>query len=252
METRYDFGGDEYIFVDFDIEMSLEVNFKILSICQAIDRERVSGVIEVCPGNSSYLVHYRPEEIEPHKLVKELQKFEHQAEHIAAISSRIVDIPVLYDDPWTKVCAKQFAERHQDSSVTNLEYLMRINGFSDKQEFIEAHSGRPYWISMVGFVPGTAWGYQMVPRARALQAPKYVRPRTDTPERTVSHGGAFLAILPLMMRDDVGRLGRVFAVASGIQGLVHVALVAVLLMAIFGERAPGLRTPSAIPGAPSA
>src|SRR5260370_35480020 len=74
---------------------------------------------------------------------------------------------------------------------------MRINGFSDKQGFIQAHSGRPYWISMVGFVPGTAWGYQIVPRERTLQAPKYVRPRTDTPERTVSHGGAFLAIYPV-------------------------------------------------------
>jgi allophanate hydrolase subunit 1 len=197
MDVRYDFGGDEYIFVDFDIEMSLEVNFKVLSICQDIERDRIPGVIEVCPGNASYLVHYRPEEVEPDKLVKELRGREHQADRITSISSRMVDIPVLYDDPWTKECAKQFGDRHQDASVTNLEYLTRINGFSDKQEFIQAHSGRPYWISMVGFVPGTAWGYQMVPRARALQAPKYIRPRTDTPERTVSHGGAFIAIYPV-------------------------------------------------------
>ena len=82
MDVRYDFGGDEYIFVDFDIEMSLEVNFKILSICQEIERERIPGVIEVCPGNASYLMHYRPEEIDPEKLVKELRKLEHQADHI--------------------------------------------------------------------------------------------------------------------------------------------------------------------------
>ena len=171
MDVRYDFGGDEYIFVDFDIEMSLEVNFKILSICQEIERERIPGVIEVCPGNASYLMHYRPEEADPDQLIKQLRDLEHQAEHITTISSRMVDIPVLYDDPWTKECARQFAERHQDPSVTNLEYLMRINGFSDKQEFIEAHSGRPYWISMVGFVPGTAWGYQMVPRERRCRRP---------------------------------------------------------------------------------
>ena len=197
MDTRYEFGGDEYIFVDFDIAMSLEVYFKILSICQAIQHEGVPGVVEVCPGNASYLVHYRPEEIDPHKLVKTLQRFEDEARHISAISSRLVDIPVLFDDPWTKECAKQFADRHQDPSVTNLEYLMRLNGFSSKRDFIQAYSSRPFWISMVGFVPGTAWGYQMVPRERALQAPKYVRPRTDTPERTVSHGGAFMAIYPV-------------------------------------------------------
>jgi urea carboxylase len=197
MDTRYDFGGDEYIFVDFDIEMSLEVNFKVQSICQEIERQRIPGVVEVCPGNASYLLHYRPEEIDPHLLVKELRALEGSASHISSLSSRLVDIPVLYDDPWSTECAKQFGDRHQDPSVTNLEFLMRINGFTSKEEFIAAHSGRPYWITMIGFVPGTAWGYQMVPRERAIQAPKYVRPRTDTPERTVSHGGVFLAIYPV-------------------------------------------------------
>ena len=197
MEPRYDFGGDEYIFVEFDIEMSLELNFKILSVCQQIDRDKIEGVIEVCPANNSYLLHYNPDRIDPQRLVKQLREIEHSAEHIESLSSRLVDIPVLYDDPWSKECAARFGERHQDPSITNLEYLMKINGFTDKEEFIAAHSGVPYWVSMVGFVPGTAWGYQMVPRERAIQAPKYVRPRTDTPERTVSQGGAFMAIYPV-------------------------------------------------------
>jgi allophanate hydrolase subunit 1 len=197
MDTRYDFGGDEYIFVDFDIQMSLEVNFRVLSVCQEIERQRIDGVIEVCPANTSYLLHYDPEKIAPRRLVKLLREIEHKAEHIESLSSRLVDIPVLYDDPWTKECAKRFADRHQDASVSNLEYLMAINGYSSKDEFIAAHSGTPYWVSMIGFVPGTAWGFQMVSRDRAIQAPKYVRPRTDTPERAVSHGGVFLAIYPV-------------------------------------------------------
>lgn len=197
METRYTFGGDEYLFVDFDIEMSLEVNFKVLAVCQEIERQEIDGVIEVCPANSSLLVHYSPERIAPDRLAKTLQDLEHKVDQIEAIPSRLVDIPVLYDDPWTKECAKRFGDRHQDPSVTNLEYITRINGLASVDEFIALHSGMPYWISMVGFVPGTAWGYQMVPRERTIQAPKYVRPRTDTPERAVSHGGAFLAIYPV-------------------------------------------------------
>ena len=35
---------------------------------------------------------------------------------------------------------------------------------------------------------------QMVERARQIEAPKYVRPRTDTPRHTIGHGGAFAAI----------------------------------------------------------
>lgn len=197
METRYTFGGDEYLFVDFDLDMSLEVNFKVLAVCQEIERRQIRGIIEVCPANSSYLIHYRPEDLPPHKLLALLKDLEHKAGEIKSLSSRLVDIPVFYDDPWTKECAKRFADRHQDPSVTNLEYITKINGLSSVQEFIAAHSGKPYWISMIGFVPGTAWGYQMVERRHALQAPKYVSPRTDTPERTVSHGGVFMAIYPV-------------------------------------------------------
>ncbi len=74
MDTRYDYGGDEFIFVDFDIEMSLEVNFRVLSVCQEIERQRIGGIIEVCPANASYLVHYNPEKVEPRRLVKLLRE----------------------------------------------------------------------------------------------------------------------------------------------------------------------------------
>ena len=45
--------------------------------------------------------------------------------------------------------------------------------------------------SMVGFVAGLPFLYQMVSRDRQLEVPKYVRPRTDTPALTVGHGGCF-------------------------------------------------------------
>jgi urea carboxylase len=196
-ETRYEYGGDEYLLVVFDDAMDLAVNFKIQAVCQTIRQRRVPGVIEACPANASYLVHFRPEEVHPDRLIAELRDIERAVQHAETIPSRLVDIPVLFDDPWTRECAQRFADRHQDPSVTNLEYLMRINGYASKDEFIAAYCDRPYWVSMIGFVPGTAWCYRMVEPARAIQAPKYVRPRTDTPERAVSHGGVFLCIYPV-------------------------------------------------------
>jgi urea carboxylase len=196
-DTRYDYGGDEYVLVMFNEAMDLETNFKILAVRQEIQRRGIPGVIETCPANASYLVHFRPEVIHPDHLIRELKDIEKAVQHTDALRSRIVDIPVLFDDPWTQECAQRFADRHQDPSVSNLEYLMRINGYSSKEEFITAYCDRPYWISMVGFVPGTAWCYRMVSPDRAIQAPKYIRPRTDTPERAVAHGGVFLCIYPV-------------------------------------------------------
>ncbi|MCA3922993.1 carboxyltransferase domain-containing protein, partial [Burkholderia sp.] len=49
----------------------------------------------------------------------------------------------------------------------------------------------PWFVSMVGFVAGLPFMYQMVERERQLEVPKYLRPRTDTPKLTVGHGGCF-------------------------------------------------------------
>ena len=57
--------------------------------------------------------------------------------------------------------------------------------------FIKAHSGAPWFVSMVGFVAGLPFLYQMVERKRQIEVPKYLRPRTDTPKLTVGHGGCF-------------------------------------------------------------
>ena len=85
----------------------------------------------------------------------------------------------------------RFRDRHQDPDSTDLEYAARINNFDGVQAFIDAHTGAPWLASMVGFVAGLPFLFQMVSRERQLEVPKYVRPRTDTPALTVGHGGCF-------------------------------------------------------------
>ena len=50
----------------------------------------------------------------------------------------------------------RFRERHQDPNSTDIEYAARINGYSSVDDFIAAHSGSPWFVSMVGFVAGPA------------------------------------------------------------------------------------------------
>ncbi|MFX7408728.1 carboxyltransferase domain-containing protein, partial [Acinetobacter baumannii] len=84
----------------------------------------------------------------------------------------IVEVPVLYNDPWTHETLMRFRDRHQDPDSTDLEYAARINGYADVQAFIQAYSGTPWFVSMVGFVAGLPFMYQMVERERQLQVPK--------------------------------------------------------------------------------
>ncbi len=192
MTTRYSFGGDDHIFVEVDEEMSLEAFFKSLSMTNAIREAKIKGVSEICPANASLQVRYDPDEVAPHDMLKELQSLEAAAEKSEpVIKTRIMEIPVYYNDPWTRETLMRFRERHQDPNSTDIEYAARINNLGGIEGFIKAHSGSPWFVSMVGFVAGLPFLYQMVDRSRQIEVPKYLRPRTDTPKLTVGHGGCF-------------------------------------------------------------
>ncbi len=195
MSNRYSFGGDEHLFVECDESMSLEAFFKSLSMTSAIRDSSIRGVTEICPANASLQIKFDPDVIKPDDILAEIQAIEKattSAEPV--IDTRIIEIPVFYEDPWTHETLMRFRERHQDPQATDLEYAARINNLGGVSDFIAAHSGAPWFVSMVGFVAGLPFMYQMVDRPRQLQVPKYLRPRTDTPKLTVGHGGCFSCI----------------------------------------------------------
>lgn len=192
MKTRYSFGGDEHIFVEVDEGMSLEAFFKSLSMTNAVREAAIKGVTEICPANASFQIKFDPDAIHPDDMLAELKRLESAADKAESrIRTRIIEVPVLYRDPWTTETLMRFRERHQDPNSTDIEYAARINGYGSVDDFIAAHSGSPWFVSMVGFVAGLPFLYQMVERSRQIEVPKYLRPRTDTPKLTVGIGGCF-------------------------------------------------------------
>ena len=192
MSIRYSFGGDEHLFVECSEEMSLDAFFKSLSMTNGIRESQIKGVTEICPANASFQVKFDPDVIKPQDMLREVKSIEGAAANSEpVIRTRIVEIPVYYNDPWTHETLMRFRERHQDPAGTDLEYAARINNHGSVEDFIAAHSGSPWFVSMVGFVAGLPFMYQMVERQRQIQVPKYLRPRTDTPRLTVGHGGCF-------------------------------------------------------------
>lgn len=192
MNTRYSYGGDEHVFVEVDEEMSLEAFFKSLSLTNAVRGSAIKGVSEVCPANASFQIKFDPDVIAPDDMMAELKRLEAAAATAdSRIKTRIVEIPVYFRDPWTTETLMRFRERHQDPASTDIEYAASINGYESVDAFIDAFTGSPWFVSMVGFVAGLPFLYQMVERKRQIEVPKYLRPRTDTPKLTVGFGGCF-------------------------------------------------------------
>ena len=192
MKTRYSFGGDEHVYVEIDEEMSLEAFFIALSLRNAVAEAEIPGVTEICPANASFEVRFDPDVIAPEEIMARIKELEHKAEvSDKRLETRIIEIPVYFQDPWTHETLMRFRERHQDPTGSDLDYAARINDYASVDDFITAHAGSPWFVSMVGFVSGLPFMYQMVERKRQIQVPKYLRPRTDTPRLTVGHGGCF-------------------------------------------------------------
>lgn len=199
MEPRYSYGGDEYVFVELDEAMSLQVNFRATAITNRLREEELPGVTDICPSNASYMVRVNPDVLHPDDLISRLKELDEEVGEARGlvIETRVVDVPVLIEDPWTYETMMRFRDRHQDPNSTDLEYGARINGYASKDEFIEALLGSPWLVTMLGFVPGLPWCYQLVPPEEQIEVPKYVRPRTYTSERAFGYGGGFAVIYPV-------------------------------------------------------
>lgn len=192
MKTRYTHGGDEHIFVEIDEEMSLEAFFKSLSLANSLREKNLTGITEICPANASFQVIFDPDKISPNEMLTELKNLEKSLEETKSIiNTRIIEVPVYYRDPWTQETLMKFRDRHQDPNITDIEYSAKINGYKTVEEFIDAHSGSLWIVTMVGFVAGLPFVYQLVERNKQIEVPKYLRPRTDTPKLTVGYGGCF-------------------------------------------------------------
>lgn len=200
--SRASFGGDEYLFVEIDEAMSLEAALRVQAIVARIAELELPGIVDIAPANTSYMIRLDPDVSHPRDVLAVVRGMHrHDDGSDPSIMTQIVEVPVYYDDPWTKDVCLRFRDGHQSPSETDIEFVARINGFATVRDLIDAHTRAPFIVTFPCFKPGNAESYQLVARDRQIEAPKYLSPRTETPARAVAHGGAFSVIYPV---DGVG------------------------------------------------
>jgi len=174
--------------------MSLAANFRVMSIATKLSAMQLPGIVDVCPANASLLVRFDPDVLPPSTLEETVRTIEGDLTHHHAhsLETRIIEVPVWYEDPFTAEVAERFREGfHQEPGGTDIDYAAKVNNLKDAAEFIQRHHEQPWLVSMVGFVAGLPFLFQLVEQEKQLEVPKYLSPRTDTPKLTVGHGGCF-------------------------------------------------------------
>lgn len=194
--ARYTWGGDEFLFVEIAEAMSLGANFKSNAMASQLAAEDVRGVTDICPANASLLIRFNPDILPYRELEDRVRRIEAAIAHVAhpTLETRVVEVPVWYNDPYTNETAARFRKGHQRPEGNDLDFAAAENNLASAEEFIQRHHGSPWLVSMVGFVAGLPFMFQIVPQEQQLEVPKYLSPRTDTPALTVGHGGCFACI----------------------------------------------------------
>lgn len=198
-ETMYNFGGDEYIFVELSRPFNLSVNFRIMGILTRILDAKLPALVDYTPGNSSFLIRYNPDITPPREMMDIIRGLEESITDVTSmkITGRIIEIPVLFNDPWTHETVMKYREGyHQQTELSDIDYCAKINGFSSADGLIKAICSAPYMVLNSGFIPGLAECYQLKPEEEQIQVPKYLNPRPYTPALAFSYAGAFLDIYP--------------------------------------------------------
>jgi urea carboxylase len=198
--------GDRFVLIEFGDDSGLRLNLQARGFAQAVDDAKIPGIIETNPGFNSVLVEYDWRQISYDDLVREALALADDIGTPDEIESRLIHIPTLYLDPWTRECMEEY---HRTIKVRpyDPEFIVAENGLADVDALVALHSATEYWIGIIGAYPGLPLMRPLDPRCQ-IYAPKYDPPRMWTPQGAVVCAGGASAIQTLHSPGGFNMIGR--------------------------------------------
>jgi urea carboxylase len=192
--------GDGYLLVEYgDQVLDLELRFRVHMLMQHLQSLHIPGVLELTPGIRSLQVHYHSQVITQQQLLDTLLLAEAQLPAIddVEVPSRIVYLPLSWDDPATQLAIEKYTQSVRADAPwcpSNIEFIRRINGLASIEEVQHIVFDASYLVMGLGDVYlGAPVATPLDPRHR-LVTTKYNPARTWTPENAVGIGGAYLCV----------------------------------------------------------
>ena len=211
----YRYAGDRAVLVECgEMEFDLTLNFFVLAFDAALREHSVDGLVETAPGFRSMLLTYDPRAISAHDFVEQVAGVQAAlpAEREMELPSRVIQLPIAFDDSQTRAAVERYihsirADAPNCEAGNNIDYIVRYNGFADRESFFESVLATEHWTGFIGFFPGLPFMFPLDPRHVAV-VPKYNPTRTWTPEGAVGLGGPCYAIYPVESAGGYQLLGR--------------------------------------------
>ncbi|NWF92523.1 MAG: 5-oxoprolinase subunit PxpB [Syntrophaceae bacterium] len=180
--------GDRALLLEFGDEISSEVNERVRRMALAVEAASIEGIVETIPTYRSLLVLYNPLILSIEEMKKGLEKIEEGLQEGLFPEPRLTRVPVLYGGPYGP----------------DLEGVARYHQISP-EEVIRLHCSKPYFIYMIGFMPGFPYMGEL---PQELVTPRLKTPRLSVPAGSVAIAQRQTGIYPMESPGGWQILGR--------------------------------------------
>jgi urea carboxylase len=200
VEVKYRPSGDKYLLIEYGPPvLDLDLRFRAHALMKWLRDKNLDGVIDLTPGIRSLQIHYDNRILPRHRLLALLEGAEDELgdlEHLD-VPSRIVHLPLSWDDPATRLAIEKYMQSVRPDAPwcpSNIEFIRRINGLNSIEDVQRIVFNANYLVLGLGDVYlGAPVATPVDPRHR-LVTTKYNPARTWTPENAVGIGGAYMCI----------------------------------------------------------
>lgn len=198
--VRYRRQGDRNLLVEYGpITLDLELRLRVHAATTVLAGLELPGILDIVPGIRSFQVHFDGVRIGEDTLLARLTAIEDQLGELEdfAIPSRIVHLPLSWDDPAIHQTIERYMAVVRDDAPwcpDNIEFIRRANGLDNADDVYRTVFDASYLVYGLGDVYlGAPVATPIDPRHR-LVTTKYNPARTWTPPNVVGIGGAYMCI----------------------------------------------------------
>ena len=202
-EITFRQSGDSFLLVEYgDHVLDIELRFKVHQLMLTIEAQNIDGIIELTPGIRSLQIHFDVRNMSFARAVECIIECatlsaKNEANSAATVPSRIVHLPLSWDDEQCKVATQKYDQSVRKDAPwypSNIEFIRRINGLKSIEDVKNILFDANYLVMGLGDVYLGAPVATPVNPAHRLVTTKYNPARTWTAENSVGIGGSYLCV----------------------------------------------------------
>jgi inhibitor of KinA len=167
--------GDTALVIEFGDRIDRELSTIVLSLAQALDAQRIAGIVETVPTFRSLMIHYEPLALPAAALVARIDE-EMRRLSARQVAGRLWRLPACYD--------AQFGIDLEDVAGRCALTAAQV---------VERHSAAVYHVYMLGFLPGQAYMGEVTAE---LALDRLETPRSRIPAGSVAIAAAMCCVFP--------------------------------------------------------